>query len=591
MDKLSDFVSKPIKIIDDFVSESIVRAKFDENIEKGMNEIEALENADKYAAKLMADRSKGALPTIFNSKNPFMKAITMFQTEVNNTVSNYTKDMIRDEESKSKIIMNYTKLFIGSHIFNLILKEIRGGNDILPDPIHWVKEIINYTFGDKKEKEKALTELNESVISSIPFVSNVAGVFGIEEVGRLPVSSAIPNLSKTFGAFGENVSEEYRNETLIKEFSIPLTYLALPFGGSQIKKTLEGAQAIVDGGSYRLNKDGEEELQFALEDKNPVSYAKTLVLGKWSSKEAQKYVDSGFKALNAKETAIYKETNMPMKTFEQYLNKPTNKVEDKIKAVENMKISEEQKYIIYKNDILSNKEREDGSSQVLDMEYAIKNNNISKIDYIESYNKAQKSNISMPDVKKLDELKENNVKITDYIEYKTSTTNELMPNYKDSKGNNIKNSRKVKVIDYLIYTGYDDNTKAYLYSKEFNNTNNIVNAGIDFDEYLNFQSNIAFLTGDKDPKSKYEEATVSGSLKKKVLNEIVKLKLSANEKLLLTYLSGYNITDKDYKGYTSNSARNATFKYIDSLKISIKDKEKLLEDSGYKETKSGKWSW
>ncbi|MEG1705087.1 MAG: LPD23 domain-containing protein, partial [Clostridia bacterium] len=185
VNKLSEIASKPFQIIDDFVSESIVRAKYDENISNGMSEIDALTNADKYTANLMADRSKGALPVTFNSKNPIAKVINMFQVEVNNTLSNYTKDMKIDAKTKTQLVQNYTKLFAGTFVFNTLIKSIRGGNDVLPDPIHWVMDVINYLFGDDEEKEKSMQSLGNNIVGAIPF-SNIAGLVGMEDIGRLP---------------------------------------------------------------------------------------------------------------------------------------------------------------------------------------------------------------------------------------------------------------------------------------------------------------------------------------------------------------------------------------------------------------------
>lgn len=124
--KISDVLSIPMNAIDEFTSESIVRAKYLENLDKGMSEEIALDKADKYAAKLMADRSKGALPLIFNAKNPLSKLATMFQVEPNNIVSNYLKDMPREAGSKKQLTIQATKLMVASYAFNTVMMGIRG---------------------------------------------------------------------------------------------------------------------------------------------------------------------------------------------------------------------------------------------------------------------------------------------------------------------------------------------------------------------------------------------------------------------------------------------------------------------------------
>ena len=83
----SAFLSTPMEWIDQFSAGTIVRARYMENIERGMSEETAMREADDFAANVMADRSKGAMPTIFESRNPITKMFTQFQLEVNNTYS------------------------------------------------------------------------------------------------------------------------------------------------------------------------------------------------------------------------------------------------------------------------------------------------------------------------------------------------------------------------------------------------------------------------------------------------------------------------------------------------------------------------
>lgn len=184
---------------------------------------------------------------------------------------------------------------------------------------------------------------------------------------------------------------------------------------------------------------------------------------------------------------------------------------------------------------------------------------------------------------------ENGVKAENLFIYKTVTSK--MENDKDKNGNTIKNSKKVKVISFILKSDMSEKEKSYLYSKEFTDTKSIINAKIPIDEYLKLQKNIAFIEGTEDKRSNIEGKTISGSLKRKVLQEIVKLDATPMQKILLTYLSGYSIEDTDYKGVTKRSARKQTFNYIDDLEITRTEKEELLKKTGYKKLKNGKWSW
>ena len=70
LQKLSETLTKPMAYIDDFTSNVVTRAKYYDNIKAGMDASSAMQEADRYAASLMADRSKGALPTVFETQKP-----------------------------------------------------------------------------------------------------------------------------------------------------------------------------------------------------------------------------------------------------------------------------------------------------------------------------------------------------------------------------------------------------------------------------------------------------------------------------------------------------------------------------------------
>ena len=90
-----------------------------------------------------------------------------------------------------------------------------------------------------------------------------------------------------------------------------MTYLAMPFGGGQVKRAAEGIEAVVRGGSYSVNSDGEEILQYPVysetlpEQVRDAAYAS--IFGKSSFSTARDWVESGFKSLSAKETDAYQE--------------------------------------------------------------------------------------------------------------------------------------------------------------------------------------------------------------------------------------------------------------------------------------------
>lgn len=323
--KISDIAGMPMEAIDHFTSNVVTRAKYLQNIQNGMNVQEAFDNADTFAANLMADRSKGAQPTAFNSVNPIRKVFTMFQLEVNNQLSYLFKDLPRAKQSVPKLAWAYTKVFTGAYLFNAVYHQLTG-RDSAFDPISMVGdafdldplELIAEAFGlgdddDKDKKKKSgvdiALDLGENVAEQIPFVGGLLGG------GRVPISSAFPDFGK--------LKEEYENGYDKKRIALDAAksaansaaYLLLPFGGGALKRTAEGAATVYAGGSYSLDKNGEKILQFPQYGQSPRDWAQAMLFGKSSLQGAQEWADDDYQSLNADETKAFDELRQHMNWF------------------------------------------------------------------------------------------------------------------------------------------------------------------------------------------------------------------------------------------------------------------------------------
>lgn len=320
--KISDIAGMPMEAIDHFTSNVVTRAKYLQNIQNGMDVQEAFDNADTFAANLMADRSKGAQPTAFNSVNPVRKVFTMFQLEVNNQLSYLFKDLPRAKQSVPKLAWAYTKVFTGAYLFNAVYHQLTG-RDSAFDPISMVGdafdldplELIAEAFGlgdddDKDKKKKSgvdiALDLGENVAEQIPFVGGLLGG------GRVPISSAFPD----FGKLIEEHENGYDNKRIAldaaKSAANSAAYLLLPFGGGAVKKALEGAATVYAGGSYSLDKNGEKILQFPQYGQSPRDWAQAMLFGKSSLQGAQEWADDDYNSLNADETKVFEELRQRM---------------------------------------------------------------------------------------------------------------------------------------------------------------------------------------------------------------------------------------------------------------------------------------
>lgn len=340
MDKVSAGAGRMMESIDTFTTGSVVRARYYQNLRRGMSEMSAMQEADQFASGVMADRSKGSTPTLYSARNPLVKLFTQFQLEVNNELSWIFKDMAQEERKKgvAALAKAMFKFLIGAWIYNEFYESIVGRRAAL-DPL----DIINDTVGDftgyqlpntvqaavsgkwdfTKEKpgtEQAITNLEGAILSELPGMQ-VVNVLGLDEKwgvdidsGRIAIDSAIPSFAKIRKAIwssNEDMTPAKKAKTITDELIKPGLYLATPFGGGQIRKAYQGATAAARGGSYTVDNEGRDILQYPVYNDNPAdrakSWAQALLFGKTATEEAQSWVESGFKSLSAKETAAYQD--------------------------------------------------------------------------------------------------------------------------------------------------------------------------------------------------------------------------------------------------------------------------------------------
>lgn len=372
MQKVSAKTGIVMDLIDNFTSESIVRAAYMQNLNRGMSEAEAMHQADIFAAGVMADRSKGSMPTLFESRNPLFKAFTQFQLEVNNQFSEIFKDLPRAYKDKGlkTLGMVLLKYFLGAWLYNELFEKLLGRRPAL-DPIGMLLDAkdtyIEDGFG------AAISELASEALGELPFSAGLTLV-GVEtDGGRLPAASAVPDLSAIWEASTEkDLTEEQRWKMIQDELS-KLAYVVPPFGGAQASKIWKGIDAYIKGGSYSLDSSGREILQYPVYKDDPYTALgnalRLAVFGKSSLPESQEWVESGYDSLNYKETAVYQdllEVGIKDQTAFNLIKEISNvdETESGAKKAAQKKllfdsdISNEGKAIIYYGMVAAEKERE-----------------------------------------------------------------------------------------------------------------------------------------------------------------------------------------------------------------------------------------
>ena len=305
---------------DYFTSNQIWRSKYYENLSKGMSESQAIKNADDFASRIMGDRSKGATAEVFNSKT--LGLLTQFQLEVNNQWSSLIHDNKIDVKNGNKsgatVLFQMGQLAAMSYMFNNFMKSLTGSGVML-DPIDILKKIFNPDDDDKTLEERAEETLGE-IIDQIPMASIFTGG------GRIPITEAFTG-SGTFLKKITGQTDNYGNKIKwsdVKDDVIESAfYWLLPTGYGQIKKTAKGVSMysgkLPTAGSYTNSGN----LRFTA-DKTPAGITKAFLFGQYSSKEAQDYIDSGYKAISKNKIQEMKDLNMTSSEYKKFSKEMTD---------------------------------------------------------------------------------------------------------------------------------------------------------------------------------------------------------------------------------------------------------------------------
>lgn len=253
--------------IDRFTSRSIVSAKYYENLKKGMSPQAAMKQADEYAGKVIGDRSFGNTPNLFDNKS--IGFLTQFQLEVNNLYSFLKKDIPQMSEGKRlQIVGKIAQFAVFSYLFAEGYEKVIGRRPNF-DPLHAALTIAGLDSDTEDLSMGARTgKAAKALAQNIPYSSLVL------QGGRIPVAAVVPNVASAIRG----------DTTWTEELKKPLFGLLPPFGGFQLKKTLEGLEAYNEGEVN--NKTGKKAYEV---EKNLTNALKMGIFGKSSVNEAREY--------------------------------------------------------------------------------------------------------------------------------------------------------------------------------------------------------------------------------------------------------------------------------------------------------------
>jgi len=400
---------------DYFTANQIWRSKYYESLSKGMSEKQAIKNADDFSSRIMGDRSKGTTAEIFNSKT--LGLFTQFQLEVNNQWSSMIHDNKIDIQTGNKTKMatffQLGQLAAASYLFNNLMKSLTGSS-VMFDPIDMLKKLIG---ADDEDEEKSLDtrafEVFGDFMDNVPMASVFTG-------GRVPISEAFTGVSTAFKKF-TNQKDKYGNDITYNDIKNDMIssafYWLLPTGYGQIKKTVKGNSmydkklhlpgSYTDSGNLRFNADDSISGKI-----------KAVLFGQYSSEEAQKYIDSGYKSINKNHLEEMRKLKMTASEYRNYRNGLSNsgtKNEDKLNYINSLNVSDENKSIMASNVLKKDINIKDYNkySSYEEYNYVLKNpEKYSTITQIAKYDKYQEYKKELEDIRKTSPNKK-----TDTINY------------------------------------------------------------------------------------------------------------------------------------------------------------------------------
>ena len=510
-DKASEALGFLMESIDSFTSQTVWRSKYRENLSSGMSENEAIKNADRFAANVMADRSRGNQPTLFDSKSPLAKIFTAFQLEVNNQYGYMFKDAPQDIKNKSKarLIKGYATAFLGAYAYNALYSTLTG-RDAALDPIGIIEDLMrDLGFGGDDEEEKEIAPVDvalnftNNILEEVPFIGGLLGG------GRIPLSSALPygGIKEAYEGTLQDLSEGNK-VALTKEWLNPIYYLAMPMGGGQIRKTQQGLGMFSNEHPLAGSYTDSGNLRFPVDD-TPLNRIQAGIFGQYANKNARTYFDEGYAPLKEKQIQEYKDVEMPIEDYWKYREKlkGLDGLEEKFDFVAGMDIPVEKKNILI-NNIVDRKEK-------VDLENYDDFESYEEFDFYakntEKYEFLQENNISYKEYKSSEEAKENyddiyswyknnpekvtfSKAITDsVVEYRkyTSDLYEIRAD-KDSNGDSISGTAKAKKKEYIWSLPLDYGQKIILFRSQYSSKADKAAYNRDIVDYLNSREDISY---------------------------------------------------------------------------------------------------
>ena len=344
---VTNFGFKPLEAVDTFTATVAVRAAYLKALADGAAPDAAMKQADDFARQVMGSRVKGEKPQMFESKNPFIQMLGLFQVEASTAFDHMVSDIPQQMKARIEkdgkaaasrwLAQIITKTLLYGFLLNRITEEVTGGTPAQFDVLGWIldaaaggkgttgNQLIKTVVGNglyKLTGEKigtdetleegfdwgeAVGNLSKSAAGDVPYLRNAASIVGWGDE-TLPLSD-VAKILKNIKDIGVMAADAAKGEGELSGWRAADDLITagsefLP-AGRQLSKTYQGVKTMIQGGKYKGY--GEKAKLAYPVDRIAWNAARTALFGTNSLSEQRGFYADGANYLSPKQSRLFKE--------------------------------------------------------------------------------------------------------------------------------------------------------------------------------------------------------------------------------------------------------------------------------------------
>lgn len=290
VNKSSEIAGKPMDFVANLFARIAWAAQYQKGLARGLTygSKEAMEFADRGAAKITADRTAGGRAAIYESR--LWQPATQYTMDVNQ-IWQGSKDMIGNKNYKA-----FGGLLAATFAYNALYEQLLGDR-LGADPIDAAMDAGGILFGNDILNEdgepigvgerlaRAGGRMGGEIAEAMPAGNIVLGSLYPERGLRIPFSGGDRVLSRA-DVFGDSQVGRFGASTPIQgAFEAPATLLGIP-GLNQAQRTVEGLSAY--GAGESVSPSGQTRFDI---DQNFINLLNAMVGGPYATAEGRAYLE------------------------------------------------------------------------------------------------------------------------------------------------------------------------------------------------------------------------------------------------------------------------------------------------------------